>query len=202
MFTGIIQSIAKVENINHKDSTYIFKTNLNLSDCKVGSSICCDGICLTVINLTKIEEGYTFSVNVGEETIKRTNIINWKLKTKINIEKSLKMGDEIAGHFVYGHIDSCIEVAKIIKSENSWEFEFIFSKLNNLIDFDKYIVEKGSITINGISLTIANVFEYSFTVSVIPYTFINTNLSILQEGDKVNIEFDPLARYISKKYAK
>ena len=200
MFTGIIQLIGSIENIN--DNIYTIKTKLNLQDCKIGSSICCDGVCLTAISIKNLESDYFFEVNIGEETIKRSNLVNWKMGTKINIEKSLKVGDEIAGHFVYGHVDSTLSIKKITKLQNSWEFEFSFLNSYNPLNLKKYIVEKGSIAVNGISLTVANIFENSFNVSVIQHTYEITNLSILKLGDKVNIEFDPLARYIHGKYGK
>jgi riboflavin synthase len=198
MFTGIIQSFGFLENINLDKNIYNMKTNLNLNDCQIGSSISCDGVCLTITNILD----NLFSVNIGEETVKRTNVLLWNKNTKINLEKSLKVGDEISGHFVYGHVDTTIKLKKIIKFPNSWEFEFSLSSLEENVDVKKFIVEKGSIAINGISLTIANIFEKSFNISVIPHTFMNTNLSSLQEGDRVNIEFDPLARYIVREYNK
>lgn len=201
MFTGIIQSLGIIKYIDYDKNIYSIQTNLSLSDCKIGSSICCDGVCLTATKLKNIELDNIFEVNIGEETIKRSTLINWNIGTKINIEKSLKVGDEISGHLVYGHVDTTFDVKKIIKLQNSWEFEFSFYKFNNSLNFKRYIVEKGSIAINGISLTVANVFENSFNVSIISHTFENTNLSIIKEGDKVNIEFDPLAKYISERYA-
>ena len=202
MFTGIIQSTGKVKNIDYDNNIYEIETKLSLEDCKIGSSICCDGVCLTVTAIRNINSTYFFKVKMGEETIKRSNLYNWSIGTKINIEKSLKVGDEIAGHFVYGHVDSTINTDKIINLKNSWEFEFSYKNFDNSLNFKKYIVEKGSITINGISLTVANTFKNSFNVSVIPHTYEMTNLSTLQKGDKVNIEFDPLARYISNIYEK
>ena len=202
MFTGIIQSTGKVKNIDYDNNIYEIETKLSLEDCKIGSSICCDGVCLTVTAIRNINSTYFFKVNIGEETIKRSNLYNWSIGTKINIEKSLKVGDEIAGHFVYGHVDSTINTDKVINLKNSWEFEFSFENKNKSINCRKYIVEKGSISINGISLTIANVFENSFNISIIPHTYKITNLSFLVKGDKVNIEFDPLARYISNIYEK
>ena len=200
MFAGIIQSMGVIEKINNNDNKYIIKTNLDLSDCKIGSSICCDGVCLTVTYIKNLKLYYIFEVNIGEETIQRSNFINWNIGTKINLEKSLKVGDEIAGHFVYGHVDAPINIKKITKLKNSWTFEFSFAKLHKSLILKKFIVEKGSIAINGISLTVANVFENSFDVSIIPHTYNNSNLSIIKEGDEVNIEFDPLARYISAIY--
>ena len=202
MFTGIIQSTGIIENIDSNKNLYLIKTNLNLSDCKIGSSICCDGVCLTAISIKSMDSDYFFEVNVGEETIKRSNLVNWSKGNIVNIEKSLRVGDEIAGHFVYGHVDSTISINKITKLQNSWEFEFSHKSSHTSSNFEKYIVEKGSIAINGISLTVANIFKNSFNVSVVPHTFNFTNISSLNIGDKVNIEFDPLARYISNKYEK
>ena len=199
MFTGIIQSTGFVENIDYSKNIYSIQTNLDLGDCKIGSSICCDGVCLTATSIEYKSSNYFFEVNIGEESIKRSSLNNWRVGTKINIEKSLKVGDEISGHFVYGHVDLTLTIKKIILLKNSWEFEILF---DNSLNSKKYIVEKGSLAINGISLTVANVFKSSFNISIIPHTYNLTNLSSLKEGDKVNIEFDPLARYISDKYGK
>tara|TARA_Y100000741_G_C18232803_1_gene550499 strand:+ start:714 stop:1328 length:615 start_codon:yes stop_codon:yes gene_type:complete len=202
MFTGIIQSLGNVKNISKKNNTFIINTLLDLDDCKIGSSISCDGVCLTITNLDKNKKEYEFAVNVGEETLNRTNIFNWSKNNQINLEKSLKIGDEVAGHFVYGHVDTIVPIINIKKRLNSWEFEFSISKLkqSNRLNQNNMIVEKGSIAINGISLTVANLYENSFTVSIIPHTYNNTNLSFLKNNDEVNIEFDPLARYIKKYY--
>jgi len=195
MFTGIIQEKGKV--IDFSRGILEISTNLDLSDCKLGSSICCNGVCLTATEINFINNSYQFKTNVGEETMLRTtfseNLFN-KIKP-INLEKSLKIGDEISGHFVYGHVDRTTKLLKISKLNNSWEFFFenFQNKDNN------YIVEKASIAINGISLTIANVTNEYFSISVIPHTFDNTNLSDLQEYDIVNIEFDYLARFAERK---
>ena len=202
MFAGIIQGLGNIEDIDFNKNTYLIKTSLNLSDCKIGSSICCDGVCLTATKIKSTKSKYIFEVDVGEETIKRSNLSNWDLGTKINIEKSLKVGDEISGHFVYGHVDLTLGVKKINKLKNSWEYEFSLDNLDNSINIKRYIVEKGSIAINGISLTVANVFKSSFNISIITHTYYNTNISALNVNDKVNIEFDPLARYISQRYEK
>ena len=196
MFNGIIQSIGSIENINKNNNIYTIETTLNLDDCRNGSSICCDGVCLTVIRIHKTNHSYKFDVNVGEETLKRSNLIFWRKNTKVNIEKSLRVGDEISGHFVYGHVDLQLMIREIKKLKNSWEFNFSFTSLSNQKNLKKFIVEKGSVAINGISLTIANVYEDCFIVSIIPHTFQNTNLFILKENSYVNIEFDHLARYI------
>ena len=197
MFTGIIQSIGSIEKIDYNNNLYFIKTKLNLQNCKIGSSICCDGVCLTATSIRNIDLFFIFEVNIGEETIKRSNLINWSVGSKINIEKSLKVGDEIAGHFVYGHVDSVIKIDKIINLQNSWEFKFSFMNLDSSTIVKKFIVEKGSVSINGISLTVAKVFDNSFSVSIIKHTYENTNLSLAKEGDHLNIEFDSLARYIN-----
>ena len=192
MFTGIIQSSGSIENFNKKTNAFSIKTKLDLSNCKVGSSICCDGVCLTAKTINKLNDNFIFTVNVGEE---RSNLIQWKKYRKINLEKSLKVGDEISGHFVYGHVDCVCKILEIKNLEHSWEFKFE----KKLLKYYDFIVEKASIAIDGISLTIANVDKNSFVISVIPHTFYNTNLQFSKEGDLVNVEFDYLARFILSK---
>ena len=192
MFTGIIQDIGSISY--SQNGIYIVKTNLDLSDCKEGSSISCNGVCLTANNINKYNNNYNFNVNIGEETLNRTNLGNViKNNQKINIEKSLKIGDEIGGHFVYGHVDTVTSIINIERLENSWEYYFSQNFVNN----NRFIVEKASISINGISLTIAKVTKDSFVISVINHTYNNTNLKYLSLDDKANIEFDYLARFIS-----
>ena len=194
MFTGIVQNLGRV--ISYSNRELEISTPLDLSDCKIGSSICCNGVCLTATEINFKDDEYTFKVNVGEETQERTNFSNEEFNklVKINIEKSLKIGDEISGHFVYGHVDRTTNITNIKKLNNSWEFIF-----QNFKNKDKnFIVEKGSIAINGISLTIAKVDSNNFSISVIPHTFDNTNLKYLKVQDLVNIEFDYLARFFMK----
>ena len=192
MFTGIIQDIGF---ISHKDNgLYQVLTNIDLTNCKDGSSISCNGVCLTVKNIKKNDnDDFIFEVNIGEETLSRTNlgdvISNNK---KINLERSLRIGDEIGGHFVYGHVDTTTIITEIKKLDNSWEYYFDknFNK-NNI-----FINEKASISINGISLTVAKVDKKNFMTSIIDHTFNNTNLKFLKVNEKVNIEFDYLARFV------
>ena len=194
MFTGIIQNLGHV--ISYANGELEIATSLDLSDCKIGSSICCNGVCLTATQINFKDDLYTFKVNVGEETQERTNFSNEEFNEliKINIEKSLKIGDEISGHFVYGHVDCTTNVTNIKKLNNSWEFIF-----QNFKNKDKnFIVEKGSIAINGISLTRAKQDNNNFAISVIPHTFDNTNLKYLKKQDVVNIEFDYLSRFSMK----
>ena len=193
MFTGIIQGQAILVNKFKNSNTFSFRTDLDLSDCKIGSSINCDGICLTLTSIHFENSIYFFNVNIGEETIKRSIAQYWDNSFKINLEKSLKFGDEMSGHFVYGHVDTVLKILKIENLISSWNFYFSTSSLSK---YSKFIVEKGSIAINGISLTVANIKDDIFDISIIPHTYNNTNLSNLKIGDLVNIEFDALARYI------
>ena len=192
MFTGIIQDLGTIEKLDY--GLFNIKTKLDLSNCKDGSSISCNGVCLTAKNISVKNLIYSFEVNIGEETLKRTNL-NQIIENNsiINIEKSLTIGDEVGGHFVYGHVDTVTSVTNIVNQNNSWEYYFRkdFGRDN------KFISEKASISINGISLTIANVYDDSFNVSIIEHTFKNTNLQFLKLNDNVNIEFDYLARFIT-----
>tara|TARA_Y100000590_G_C15284472_1_gene850070 strand:+ start:19 stop:609 length:591 start_codon:yes stop_codon:yes gene_type:complete len=190
MFAGIIQGVGNIDSFEN-NNLYI-RTFVDLSDCKIGSSISCNGVCLTATSIKRLlNNEFIFSTNISEETINRSTFNSINISDSINIEKSLKYGDEISGHFVYGHVDCITEILKIEKLTSSWNFEF---KKND--EMQKFIVQKGSISINGISLTIAKVLSKSFYISIIPHTYDNTNLNKLKLNDSVNIEFDALARYI------
>ncbi len=194
MFTGIIQNLGEI--VNFSDGELEISTPLDLNECKIGSSIACNGVCLTVTDIKHIDENFLFKVNLGEETQYRTNFSPnlFNKIIKINIEKSLKIGEEISGHFVYGHIDRTTKINKINELKNSWEF--YFENFNN--QDSRFIVEKASICINGISLTIAKVENKFFSISIIPHTFENTNLKYLKLNDIVNVEFDYLARFTKR----
>ena len=198
MFNGIIQGIGIIEKIFSENKKLIsIKTNLNLNDCKIGSSILCDGICLTIISIKKNKKKYLFQINVSEETLKRSTIKYWKNNSLINIEKSLKVGDELSGHFVYGHIDCIGKIYKINKLKSSWNYYFLLNK--NFFKYsNKLIVEKGSISINGVSLTVSNLNKNIFCISIIPHTFNNTILKYKKVNDLINIEIDIISKYVSK----
>ena len=194
MFTGIIQNLGNV--ISYSNGELEISTSLDLNNCSIGSSICCNGVCLTITEIKYLGDNFFFKVNVGEATQLRTSFAPklFNKLIKINIEKSLRIGDEISGHFVYGHIDRTTRTSKINKLINSWEFYF-----ENFPNKDfRFIVEKGSISVNGISLTIAKVEKNNFSISIIPHTYKNTNLKYLKVYDLVNIEFDYLARFFIK----
>lgn len=192
MFNGIIFKTGKVKKIlKNKDSIYVgiqSKTNLNMKD--IGSSVCCDGICLT---LTEIKNKILYFY-VSNETLKKTNFKNLKKNQIINLEKSLIYGQRISGHFSQGHVDSTAIVKKITIIDNSWliKFQILDKKLN------KFLTEKASICINGVSLTISSIYKNFFEISVIPHTLKLTNLNKLERNSLVNVELDILSKYIYK----
>ena len=196
MFSGIVSALGKVKNIDEKKiwtvDISIEKINLDQflskkNTIKLGASILCSGICLTVKKI--FDNVLTFDVST--ETALKTNFLHWNQKTVINLERSLKVGDEMGGHFVSGHIDDVSEVINITNVDKSKKIRF---SMNNKIS--KYIVSKGSVTLNGISLTINNVEKKYFEVNIIPFTWENTNFCFLKKGSIVNIEVDLLARYL------
>ena len=188
MFTGIIKDVGKIINLDNKqgDLSISVKTNLKLDDISLGDSICCDGICLTATSISK----NTFNAELSKETLSVTTSKFWKKGNKINLEKSLLVGDQIGGHLVSGHVDcmGVLKKKKIIKGSIKLDFEI--SK-----GFQKYISSKGSIAINGVSITVNSVSKNLFSVNIISHTLQNTTLETLKLNDKVNIEVDGIARY-------
>ena len=190
MFSGITTNLGKIIKISRsKNPDFYIKSDMKLEDVRIGSSIMCSGICLTVIK----KENDVFSVNISEETLNVTNSSNWKIGSSINLEKSLKLGDEISGHLVTGHIDGISELKKIIKLEKSHLLHFGIPK-----SLKKFICRKGSISLNGVSLTINDVKNKFFTINLIPHTYKNTTFRSIKDGDIVNVEIDILARYIDQ----
>jgi|TARA_B100000953_G_scaffold98857_2_gene81187 riboflavin synthase len=190
MFNGIIFNTGKVKKKYIDSSGLILTINskININSKKeIGSSICCAGVCLT---LTKYKNN-NLSFYISKETIKRSNLSMLKINDIVNLEKPIKFGDRISGHFIQGHVDTMARVKKIKLSGKSWYIDFFLEK-----KFKKYLINKGSIAVNGISLTIAKVKKNVFQVAVIPHTLKLTNLIKLQEKDLANIEFDILLKYI------
>ena len=196
MFSGIISALGVVKNITYNDiySVDIEVRKINLEDfeksdnlIKVGCSIACSGVCLTLIG--KKENILTFEVS--KETMNKTNLSHWKIGYIVNLERALRVGDEIGGHFVTGHVDTVLEIINIIEEDGS---KILYINLNNKIS--PYIASKGSITIEGISLTVNEVKNDYFNVNIIPFTWDNTNLSNFKVNDFVNIEIDLLSRYL------
>jgi len=188
MFTGIIESIAKVEDIkNDKGNLQITYKSSIAKELKVDQSVCHDGACLTIIETN----GDHYTVDAIAETISRTNLADLKIGDGVNIERSMAVNSRFDGHIVQGHIDEVGVCKSITENGGSWVFEFEHSGKN-------ITVEKGSITVNGVSLTIVKSQETLLSVAIIPYTFNNTNFCELKVGSKVNLEFDILGKYISK----
>jgi riboflavin synthase len=191
MFTGIITDVAEVLDINHgKNNTkLVLKTSFDVKKILIGASIACNGCCLTVTKKSK----NILHFDLSPETTKRTCFSNVTTGSKINLEQSLKMGDELGGHFVTGHVDALIIVTNISKNSENWIVEFKVPA-----EYKKYIAEKGSVTINGVSLTVNYVENDLFKINIIPHTLQNTNLSEIKIGDYLNFEVDIIARYINR----
>ena len=192
MFNGIIFNTGKVKNIKkHKNSIYVgVQTKINFKNKDLGTSICCDGVCLTI---EKVNKNMLFFY-VSNETLKRSNFKNLKLNQKINLEKSLSYGKNISGHFIQGHVDTVAKIKKISFIDKTWviNLKILDNKLN------KYLIEKASISINGVSLTISKINQNSFEITVIPHTLKLTNLKNLKVNNLVNVELDIFSKYMYK----
>tara|TARA_B100000945_G_C20336674_1_gene575265 strand:+ start:166 stop:753 length:588 start_codon:yes stop_codon:yes gene_type:complete len=191
MFTGIIEELGTVKKVE-KD-----KGNIHLTidtsftpELKIDQSIAHNGVCLTVISIKNNE----YSVIAIKETLEKTNLGNLIPGDKINLERCMKIGDRLDGHIVQGHVDTTAICNKIETIEGSWIFSFEYAKKS----ISEMTVEKGSITVNGTSLTVVNSKDSKFSVCIIPYTFENTCFKYLKEGDQVNIEFDIIGKYVAR----
>jgi len=192
MFTGIIQSVGKIVSAKEirGDYQFVINTNFkNMDDVQLGDSIAINGVCLTV---THIQDN-KISVDVSVETISKTNVASWQVGSRLNLEKSLTLKDKLGGHMVSGHVDAMAECLGIETSARSTIYQFKIPKA-----LDKYIVNKGSLAINGVSLTVNTIEECVVSVNLIPHTLEHTNLGLLKIGDNVNIEIDTIARYVEK----
>ena len=189
MFNGIIYKTGTILKIDKRTnfSEVTIKINYSFKKSEIGSSICCNGTCLTI---TKIENN-CISFYLSKETLNRTNFNMSKIGDIINIEKSLNYGNKVSGHYVQGHIDTTGIVSGIKIVDKSWIISFKISKL-----YKKFLIEKGSISINGVSLTISRIAKNSFQISIIPHTLKLTNLIKLKKKNLVNIEFDIFSKYL------
>jgi len=189
MFTGIIESISTVVSLKNDGS------NLNISckseitnELKIDQSLSHNGVCLTVV---KIEDDI-YTVTAIKETLEKSNLGGLKIGDKVNLERSMKLGDRLDGHIVQGHVDQKAKCTNIVEENGSWMFTFEYKTSDNIT------VEKGSVCVNGASLTVVNSKDYSFSVAIIPYTYNNTNFHTFEVGTTVNIEFDIIGKYIGK----
>jgi riboflavin synthase len=191
MFTGLVEETGIVKRFEKGSvgAVLIVECSKILEDLILGDSVAVNGVCQTVV----AKDENTFTVQVSDETLRVTNFETFKHGTIVNLERALALNSRLGGHFVSGHVDCCGKLVSKTKKNEFYDIEFLLP-----IDFSKYIVKKGSVTINGISLTVANVRDERFSVSVIPHTYENTNLSELNFGDSVNIETDILGKYVEK----
>jgi riboflavin synthase len=193
MFTGIIRDVGEIVALDKSGDWKIsVSTNLNLDDAGIGCSIACDGVCLTLIEKTES----SFTVQLSAETLSKTTAKNWKIGKRLNLERALRMGEELGGHLVSGHVDG---VAKIVsKTPENDSLRYKFSLPENLA---KYAAQKGSIAVDGISLTVNEVEGEVFGANIIPHTQNMTTLGAKNIGDDVNIEIDVVARYVERMLA-
>ncbi len=191
MFTGIIEETGIINGfkLTAVGAELVVNCNKILDDIKIGDSIAVNGVCQTVIKFDK----KSFTTELSKETLNVTTFSNTKIGAIVNLERALKLSDRLGGHIVSGHIDG---VAKLISINKNAEFYTLNFEIEER--FTKYIVKKGSITINGISLTVSNIENAQFEIAIIPHTFKNTNLTTLKVGDIINIEIDVLAKYMEK----
>jgi len=190
MFTGIITDIGTVVAMQKNgDLRAQIKTGYDMESVAIGASIACSGVCLTVVSKDK----NAFTVDISAETVSCTNVGSWEVGTKINLERALKLGDELGGHIVSGHVDGLAVLESIKTVDASWVL--LFSAPSSLAMF---IAAKGSVTLDGVSLTVNDVSGNDFKVNIIPHTLQNTTLGELRPGIKVNLEIDTLARYVSR----
>lgn len=193
MFTGIIENMAEVVDVkpNKNNLDITFKSDL-LSELKVDQSISHNGVCLTVADISN----ETYLVNVVKETIDKSNFDSIRVGDMVNVERSMMLNDRLDGHIVQGHVDQIAECVSIDEQGGSYVMTFKYKKSENIT------VEKGSICVNGISLTVCNSKKNTFSVAIIPYTWDNTNLKNINVGDTVNLEFDIVGKYIAKLLSK
>ena len=190
MFTGIIEGFGVVNLIEKDGENLNFTLTSQFTDeLQIDQSLAHNGVCLTVVKL----DGEKYTVTAIEETLQKTNLNELKFGQQVNLERCMKLGDRLDGHIVQGHVDQIGVVTKIDELEGSWKYSIEYDKsLNNIT------VTKGSITINGVSLTVVDSSENSFTVHIIPYTFEHTNFNNFEIGTKVNLEFDIVGKYLTK----
>lgn len=190
MFTGIIECIGLIEGIETKGTNATFWVSSPLAaELKIDQSLSHNGVCLTVEEV----KGNLHRVTAIEETLRKTNLGNWKIGTLINLERCMLMNGRLDGHIVQGHVDAMAICKRKLTLEGSWEYTFEFDN-----QFAHLVIEKGSISVNGISLTCFNVTQSTFTVAIIPYTFEHTNMQQLTEGDIINLEFDIIGKYLQR----
>jgi riboflavin synthase len=192
MFTGIIETLGRITALEKEGENIHVSVQSNMtSELKIDQSVAHNGVCLTVVAIK--DDIYT--VTAIKETIDKTNLSDWKLNDKLNLERAMKLGDRLDGHIVQGHVDQIATCKNIEEANGSWYFTFEYDKnLNNIT------IEKGSVTVNGVSLTVVNSKINEFSVAIIPYTYEHTNFHSFTVGTQVNLEFDVIGKYVARLY--
>ena len=190
MFTGIIEQIGTIKEIylNGTNLTFWIESSFT-NELKIDQSVSHNGVCLTVEAI----RDSLYQVTAVDETLQKTNIIHWEIGSPINLERCMPLNGRIDGHLVQGHVDTTASCISIKEKNGSWEYSFEID-----VSFSSFIIEKGSIAVNGISLTIFNITRNQFTVAIIPFTYTHTNIHAIIEGEKVNIEFDLIGKYVNR----
>lgn len=190
MFTGIIETLGTVKKIETEGSNrHLWISSSFTSELKIDQSVAHNGVCLTVVQIHEDQ----FKVTAIEETLKKSNLNNLQPGDKVNLERCMKANSRLDGHIVQGHVDITARIIKIKEVEGSWLFTFAYNP-----EAGHVLVEKGSVTVNGTSLTCFDISSGQFTVAIIPFTYENTNFHQLQEGDTVNLEFDIIGKYVQQ----
>ena len=190
MFTGIIESVGFVKNLKQeKENLHITIESNFTSELKIDQSIAHNGVCLTIVNL----KGKEYTVTAIKETLDKSNLKFVDIGDEINLERAMILGARLDGHIVQGHVDQTAVCTNIVEENGSWIFSFDYDNTYNNIT-----IEKGSITINGVSLTVVNSQKNSFSVAIIPYTYDNTNFHTFKKGTVVNLEFDVIGKYVAR----
>lgn len=190
MFTGIVSDLGKLRSLSGSDILRLeIETSYDLDTVDIGASVCCSGACLTVVEKG---EGW-FAFEASHETLAKTTMGDWQMGTTINMERALKVGDELGGHLVSGHVDGVGRVLRKAKDGESWRFSFEAPE-----DLSHFIAPKGSVVVDGVSLTVNEVEGNVFGVNIIPHTMVATTFNALEEGAQVNLEIDMLARYVKR----
>jgi len=190
MFTGIIETLGKVTHlVTEKDNLHITIESEITHELKIDQSVAHNGVCLTVVAI----DNNQYTVTAIKETLDKTNIGNLIVDSTVNLERAMQLGERLDGHIVQGHVDQTATCIDVKETEGSWLFTFEYDpKLNNVT------IEKGSITVNGVSLTVVNSQKNSFSVAIIPYTFEHTNFKTFKVGTEVNLEFDVIGKYVKR----
>jgi riboflavin synthase len=190
MFTGIIEDIGVISNLKEElDNLHITIKSTITPELKIDQSVSHNGVCLTIVGISNNE----YTVTAIKETLDKTNLGTLKISDKVNLERAMKLGDRLDGHMVQGHVDQTAICTHVEDANGSWIFTFNYDS-----SFNNITIEKGSITINGTSLTVVNSKKDSFSVAIIPYTYNHTNFNTFKKGTIVNLEFDVLGKYVAK----